>query len=114
LDSDHQQITLVNGGIDHNYVLGMDRTFRYAAKLYSEETKIAVNCYTDLPGVQVYTSNFLGTDSGKGGVNLYKHQGVCLETQFFPDSPNHSEYPSCVLKAGEEYKSVTEYRIVKE
>lgn len=109
-NSDHQQIKLVGGGIDHNYVLGMTREFRHAATLKSDETGIEIKCFTDLPGVQIYTSNFLGCDMGKGGVNLYKHQGICMETQFFPDSPNNPEYPSCVLKAGETFESVTEYR----
>ena len=112
-DSDHSQITLVNGGIDHNYVLGMTREMRHAATLKSEETGIEIKCFTDLPGVQIYTSNFLGCDQGKGGVNLYKHQGICMETQFFPDSPNHSEYPTTTLKAGDTYESVTEYRFSK-
>ncbi len=110
LDSEHPQIKLVGGGIDHNFVLGMDRKFRHAATLKSEETGIEIKCFTDLPGVQIYTANFLDCNCGKGGINLYKHQGICMETQFFPDSPNHPEYPSCTLKAGETFESVTEYR----
>ena len=113
LDSDHPQIKLVGGGIDHNFVLGMTREFRHASSLKSEETGIEIQCYTDLPGVQIYTSNFLGCNCGKGGVNLYKHQGICMETQFFPNSPNMPEYPSCVLKAGETFHSVTEYKFSK-
>ena len=66
-----------------------------------------------LPGVQVYTANFLGEDAGKGGINLYRHQGFCMETQFFPDSPNHPEFPSTRLKAREAFHSVTEYRFTQ-
>ncbi len=113
LDSDHAQIKLVGGGIDHNFVLGMNREYRHASTLKSEETGIEIKCYTDLPGVQIYTSNFLGCDCGKGGKNLYKHQGICMETQFFPNTPNMPEYPSCVLKANETFKSVTEYKFSK-
>jgi aldose 1-epimerase len=113
LDSEHQQIKLVGGGIDHNFVLGMTKEYRHASTLKSDETGIEIKCYTDMPGVQIYTSNFLGCDLGKGGKGLYKHQGVCMETQFFPDSPNHKEYPSCVLKAGDTFKTVTEYHFSK-
>lgn len=113
LDSDHPQVKLVGGGIDHNYVLGMTREFRCASILKSEETGIEIKCFTDLPGVQIYTSNFLGCDMGKGDVNLYLHQGICMETQFFPNSPNTPEYPSCVLKAGETFETVTEYKFSK-
>ncbi len=113
LDSDHPQVKLVGGGIDHNFVLGMTREFRHASTLKSEKTGIEIQCFTDLPGVQIYTSNFLGCELGKGGVNLYKHQGICMETQFFPDSPNHPEYPSCLLKAGDTFDSVTEYKFLK-
>ncbi len=112
LDSNHPQIKIA-GGIDHNYVLGMTREVRHAATLKSEETGIEIKCFTDLPGVQVYTSNFLGCNIGKDGINLYKHHGICLETQFFPNSPNTPEYPSCTLKAGETFKSVTEYKFTK-
>lgn len=112
-NSEHPQIKLVGGGIDHNFVLGMTREFRHAATLKSEETGIEIKCSTDLPGVQIYTSNFLNCNDGKSGVNLYKHQGICMETQFFPNSPNVPEYPSCVLKAGEVFESVTEYKFTK-
>jgi len=62
--------------------------------------------YTNEPGIQVYTGNFLeGKVAGKKGIAYPKRSGVCLETQKFPDSPNHPEWPSPILKPGEKYMS---------
>ena len=67
--------------------------------------------FTTLPGVQFYAGNYLdGCPAGKGGAAYGKRCGFCLETQFFPDSPNQPGFPSCVLRAGEEYRSTTIYR----
>jgi aldose 1-epimerase len=66
---------------------------------------------TDQPGVQFYTGNFLdGTVKGKGGNAYQQRDGFCLETQHFPDSPNRPEFPSAVLKAGEQYRTTTVYQ----
>ncbi len=108
LASDHPLIRSA-GGVDHNFVLGTDRCRRHAARAVSPRSGIALDCYTDLPGVQVYTANALDEAAGKGGVKLHKHQGFCLETQFFPDSPNQPAFPSTVLKAGEVFRSTTSY-----
>lgn len=67
---------------------------------WSPESGVRMDCYTDLPGVQFYTANVLGEPGGKGGRPLRKNQGFCLETQFFPDSPNQPSFPSPVLRAG--------------
>lgn len=105
----HPQLD-IGGGVDHNFVLGTDRAFRHAVRAASPRSGLAVDCFTDLPGVQIYTANSLEEEAGKGGVRLYPHQGFCMETQFFPDSPNQPAFPSTVLKAGETFSSVTEYR----
>lgn len=97
-------------GVDHNFVLGTDRAFRHAVHAASPRSGLAVDCFTDLPGVQIYTANSLEEEAGKGGVRLYPHQGFCMETQFFPDSPNQPAFPSAVLKAGETFHAVTEFR----
>ena len=97
-------------GYDHNFVLGSDRQFRHAVSVWSPEGGVRMDCYTDLPGVQFYTANALGEPGGKGGRPLRKNQGFCLETQFFPDSPNQPAFTSPVLRAGERYESTTEYR----
>ena len=66
---------------------------------------------TSLPGVQFYAGNFLGgCPAGKGGAVYGDRHGFCLEAQFFPDSPNKPQFPSCVLRAGEEYRHKTVYR----
>lgn len=104
----------LGGGYDHNYVLGMDRRERLAAAAYAPRSGIRMECRTDLPGVQLYTANGLNAAAGKGGIPLYKHQGFCLETQFFPDSPNQPAFPSAALKAGEAFASETVYRFYKD
>jgi aldose 1-epimerase len=61
--------------------------------------------YSDQPGIQFYSGNFLdGSIKGKGGVTYQKYHGLCLESQHFPDSPNHPEFPSVILRPGEEYR----------
>jgi aldose 1-epimerase len=80
------------------------------AELSDEKSGRVMEIYTDMPGMQLYTANFLGEEKGKDGVVYNKHWGVCFETQYFPNSCNNSEFPSCVLKAGEEYDSVTVYK----
>ena len=67
--------------------------------------------WTTEPGVQFYTGNFLdGTIKGKGGTVYTKRYGLCLETQHFPDSPNHPKFPSTTLKLGQKYATTTIYR----
>lgn len=97
---------------DHNWAItGWDGTPRPAARAWSPETGIMLEVLTTLPGIQFYTGNFLeGCPRGKGGASYHKHGAFCLETQFFPDSPNHENFPSPVLAAGEIYKSRTVYR----
>jgi len=110
IDDDFDQLTMA-GGYDHNWVIdkwgGGPRT---AATAWSPETGIGMNVLTTLPGVQFYTGNFIkGCPAGKGGAVYGDRHGFCLETQYFPDSPNQPGFPSCVLKAGEEYHSITIY-----
>ena len=108
IDADHEQVRR-GGGFDHNFILGETPEWRLAATAISERSGIRMECYTDQPGVQLYTANFLDTPFGKGGP-MVKHQGFCLETQHFPDSPHHSDFPTTVLKAGDTFHSVTAYR----
>ncbi len=106
-----EQLTLA-GGYDHNWVIdGWDRALRPAALAWSPETGISMEVSTTLPGVQFYTGNFIhGCPPGKGGAVYGNRHGFCLETQYFPDSPNQPAFPSCVLRAGEDYNSRTVYR----
>lgn len=102
------------GGIDHNFVLAHDRRpLSEAAVAYSPDTGIRVTCCTDLPGIQVYTGNFLDEKGGKYGLTWRKYQGFCLETQFFANSVNQPRFPSVILKGGDVFASRTTYRIDK-
>ena len=67
--------------------------------------------FTDLCGVQLYTGNFLdGTNEGKNGMPLIQHAGFCLETQFYPNTPNMPEFPQCTVDAGEKFSTTTVFR----
>lgn len=102
------------GGVDHNFVLSHDRRpLSEAAVAYSLETGIRVTCCTDLPGLQVYTGNFLDEKGGKYGLKWGKHQGFCLETQYFANSVNEPRFPSIILKSGDVYTACTTYHIDK-
>ncbi len=104
----HPQLTRC-GGFDHNFVLGYDRRPRQAAVVYCPQTDLALTCHTDLPGLQVYTANMLNEPAGKGGRPLAPRTALCLETQFFPNTPNRPDFPSCFLPAGQPFRSVTRY-----
>jgi aldose 1-epimerase len=108
----HEQLQF-GGGYDHNFVLVQEgRGFRHAAaRVVEPESGRTLDIFTDQPGIQFYSGNFLdGTIHGKGG-RVYLHRyGFCLETQHFPDSPNHPEFPSTILRPGERYETRTVFR----
>jgi len=111
IDSDNDQIKK-GKGYDHNWVLDSGGgKLAEAAEVYEPTTGRVMQVWTDQPGVQFYTGNFLdGTITGKGG-KVYQHRAaLCLETQHFPDSPNHPKFPSTELKPGQKYHRVTIYR----
>lgn len=102
------------GGVDHNFVLAhARRPLSEAAVAYSPDTGMRITCCTDLPGVQVYTGNFLDEKGGKYGLTWGKHQGFCLETQFFANSANEPRFPSVILKKGDVFTSRTTYHVDK-
>ncbi len=107
-ETDYEQIRNGNG-YDHNWVLDTNGDVTVsAATLRSPSTGIVLNVFTDEPGIQVYSGNFLdGTITGKGDKVYNQRTGICLETQHYPDSPNKPEWPSTVLRPGETYKSHT-------
>jgi len=95
-------------GYDHNFVL--DKGATYAAQVYEPASGRLMTVTTDQPGLQFYSGNFLdGTLTGKGGKVYPQYSAFCLESQHFPDSPNHANFPSTVLKPGDVYKSTTTY-----
>lgn len=105
IDSDFTQLVQARG-YDHNYVInGKPGNLRYAATAKCNESGIVMRLDTTLPGVQLYTANFIEEGrKGKAGANYAMRHGFCLETQFFPDTPNHPGFPTAVLKAGERYE----------
>ena len=111
INNDSQQ--LKNGkGYDHNWVLNTKGDItRPCATLMSPESGIVLDVYTNEPGIQIYAGNFLdGTLTGKKGI-VYGHRAsVCLETQKFPDTPNKPQWPSALLKPGEQYNSHCIYK----
>ena len=111
IDEDFPQLVQA-GGYDHNWAVnGEAGALRPAARAFSPATGIAMDVLSTLPGVQFYTGNYLaGCPAGKGGAAYGRRWGFCLETQFFPDSPNCAQFPSCVLKAGETFAHTTVFR----
>lgn len=104
------QLAIVGQGYDHNWILTGAQPF---AVLTSPVSGITMECFTDQPGVQFYSAVCLCEPKGKNGYPLKQYQAVCLETQHFPDSPNHPEFPTTVLPAGKQYKSETVYRFFR-
>jgi len=106
------RIDRVKGGYDHNYVLQKKPgELGLAATLFDPRTGREVKIFTTQPGIQFYSGNFLdGTITGKSDKVYKKHYGLCLETQHFPDSPNHPEFPNTILKPGEKYSEETVYQ----
>lgn len=102
------------GDYDHNFVLNdYDGSLRTAVRLYERVSGRVLEILTTQPGVQFYSGNFLdGTLTGKGGMVYNKYAALCLEPQHFPDSPNHPNFPSTVLRPGELYRQVSVYRFL--
>ena len=110
-DAKDQQIKF-GGGYDHCWVLtDSSKTLKLAATVHEPTTGRVMEVLTTEPAVQFYCGNFLdGTVVGKGGVAYAYRTGLCLETQHYPDSPNHPAFPSTVLAPGTTYRSTTIYR----
>lgn len=96
-------------GYDHNFILGNSMEMRTAAVVVENTTGRRMTVKTDMPAMQMYIAIGLNGEHGKDGKIYGKYGGLCLETQFSPDSPNKPQFPSCVLKANDEFHSVTEY-----
>lgn len=102
------------GGYDHNYILNKDQNgheMTFCASLYEPASGRFMECTTTEPAVQLYTGNFLnGSQIGKRGNPYNYRNGICLETQHYPDSPHHPEFPNTLLRPGETLKSTTIYK----
>lgn len=114
IDTGYAQTTMVGGGYDHCYVIdrGRGSSQSICAWATSEKTGISMKLYTTQPGIQLYTANFLQDcpAPGKGGVPMQKYGGFALETQHYPCSPSHPEFPTTVLRAGKVFRATTTLR----
>lgn len=111
INADYEQLKF-GIGFDHNWVLNnYDGTLKHAASVYEQNSGRYMEVLTTEPGLQFYSGNFLdGTIIGKNNI-VYNHRtGLCLEAQHFPDSPNKANFPSVLLKPGDEYKQTTVYK----
>ena len=108
---EYEQIKFANG-YDHNFILDTKGNLNeVAARLSDPRSGIVMEMFTNEPGVQIYTGNFLtGDQSGKGGKKYAMRHGICLETQKYPDTTNKPQWPSATLRPGEVYNSVCIYK----
>jgi len=114
INQDDEQLKLA-GGYDHNWVLDAGKTvaLHLAAQAYDPTSGRELEVLTTEPGIQFYTGNFLdGSIHGKGGKVYNKHAAFCLETQHFPDSPNHPKFPTTELKPGQRYHTMTVFKFL--
>lgn len=112
IEADYQPLKAA-GGYDHNFVLDKkEGALEKIGEVSEDTTGRTMEIYTDLPGMQLYSGNFIEKEDGKGGNVYTKRTGVCFETQYFPNSVNIPAFPSCVLKAGDEFTSTTIYKFV--
>ena len=111
INDNNEQLKLA-GGYDHNWVLkNYDGKVRKVGELYEPKSGRLLIYYTDQPGLQFYSGNFLdGSIKGKKGISYQYRTGLCLEAQHYPDSPNKPQWPSVVLRPGETYKQTTVYK----
>lgn len=100
----------IGGGYDHNWVINAHAPEQAIARAISKASGITMEVFTDCPGIQVYTGNFLGDKGGKRGRIYPDRSAVAFETQQFPDAMHHENFPSPLLKAGEKFHTETEYR----
>ena len=100
----------IGSGYDHNFVLNAHAAEEAVAKVVSEESGIVMEIFTDCPGMQIYTGNFLCDKPGKRGRIYPNRSAVAFETQQFPDAMHHDNFPSPLVKAGETFRTETEYK----
>jgi aldose 1-epimerase len=110
IESMEEQMRL-GSGFDHNFVINEHEATQPVARARSPKTGLEMTVFTDMPGIQFYSGNMLGSDTlQKGRAALVSRGAFCLETQFFPDAPHHDNFPSAAFKAGQVFQSTTEYR----
>ncbi len=112
IDADYEALRLA-GGYDHNYVLKNEGKYALCGKLISDKSGICMEVSTDLPGIQLYSANFLDDEKGgKGGRTYVRRSAICFESQYFPDACHHDNFQSPIVKAGEVYRTKTGYKLL--
>ncbi|MDD3360454.1 MAG: galactose mutarotase [Hespellia sp.] len=111
IDAEYEAL-IFGGGYDHNWVLNQSGRFRKAAIAIGDQTGIRMEVYTDLPGMQFYTANFVENEPGKDGAVYQKRDAMCFETQYFPDAVHHDNFQQPIYKAGEIYQTSTMYKFI--
>lgn len=107
-------LLVYGNGYDINYVLNNNCNpyDQPVARVFEENNELQLDVYTSLPGLQFYTGNWLEGVEGKNKQRYKKYAGLCLEPQFYPDSPHHREFPDTVLLAGEGYHQWIKYKLI--
>lgn len=110
IETDYEPLVF-GKGYDHNWVLN-GNGMRKAAAMRSDKTGILMEVFTDLPGMQLYTANFLENEKGKDGAVYEKRHAACFETQYFPDAVHKDHFEGPVVKADEAYDTTTVYKFI--
>ena len=109
IEADYEPLVF-GKGYDHNWVLKNEGEFDKVAEVAGDESGIHMSVLTDLPGVQIYTANFLDGVKGRDGAVYEMRDAICLETQYYPDAIHHENFPGPICKKGEKYDTRTAYR----
>ncbi len=110
IEADYEQLKLTIG-YDHNFVVdGWDGTVKDVAQAKSEDSGIVLTVSSDLPGVQFYAGNYINGEKGKEGMVYKKRSGFCLETQYYPDSVHHEDFPSVIFGPERPFRSTTIFK----
>ena len=109
IEEDYEALIL-GKGYDHNWILKNNGRLAKVAEMTGNQTGITMEVYTDLPGVQLYTGNYIVDPKGKGGAVYGERHGLCFETQMYPDAIHHTHFPSPIVRKGESFDSVTIYK----
>lgn len=109
IEADYEPLVF-GKGYDHNWVLKNEGKFDKVAEVAGDESGIHMSVLTDLPGVQIYTANFLDGEKGRDGAVYEMRDAICLETQYYPDAIHHENFPGPICKKGEKYDTRTAYR----
>ena len=109
IEADYEPLVF-GKGYDHNWVLKNEGEFDKVAEVAGDESGIHMSVLTDLPGVQIYTANFLDGEKGRDGAVYEMRDAICLETQYYPDAIHHENFPGPICKKGEKYDTRTAYR----